>query len=120
MPTEIEAKLKVESHNEIRSRLAAGATPAGAVLETNIIFDNAARSFLAEDRGLRVRSFDVIEGPDRPPELTYKGPRQAGSLKTREEIELTVSDADAARSLLTELGFVQALTFEKRIGRAHV
>lgn len=126
MPVEIEAKLKVDSHEEIRRRLrGASAERVGCVLETNAIFDDTERSLLESGRGLRVRRFDAIDGPARPATLTYKGPKLPGELKTREEIELTVSDADGAASLLTALGYVRAVGFQKRretwtLGDCHV
>ncbi len=115
MAVELEAKLAVDSHDEVRVRLpAVGADRMGFVLETNAIFDSASRSLLANDEGLRVRGLDVIDGPARPATLTYKGPKRPGPLKQREEIEVSISDAQAARSLLVALGFVEALTFQKR------
>ncbi len=123
---ETEAKLKVESHGEVRARLEeAGATRVGRVLETNAIFDDAGRTFLVADKGLRVRRVDAIDGPPPQATLTYKGPKRAGDLKSREEVELTVSDAEAARAFLTALGFLETLTFQKRretwvLGDCHV
>jgi adenylate cyclase class 2 len=115
MATETEAKLKVASHRVIRARLEhLGARCAGAVLETNHIFDSASRSMLAADEGLRVRRMDAIDGPDRTATLTYKGARASAAPKVRQEIELTIGDADAARSLLKALGFVEVFTFQKR------
>ncbi|MBN1344002.1 MAG: class IV adenylate cyclase [Phycisphaerae bacterium] len=115
MAVEIEAKLKVASHEPIRQRLgAAGAERVGCVLETNTIFDSPDRTFLATDQGLRVRRIEVIDGPDRSATLTYKGPRTPDELKTRREVELSVSDAGAAVELLVALGFVTVLAFEKR------
>ncbi len=126
MAVETEAKIKVDAHEGLRARLhAVGAERHGAVLETNWIFDDAQRSLLATGRGLRVRDHQTLNGPDRPPTLTYKGAVRPGSLKTRDEVELTISDASAARSLLAALGFVVSLSFEKRreswaLGRCHV
>ncbi len=37
--------------------------------------------------------------------VAWKGPAQAGPVKTREEIETTVGDADVARALLAALGY---------------
>ena len=126
MATETEAKLKVDSHADVRSRLQeARAERIGCVLETNLIFDDPDGTLFAGDRGLRVRSAEAIDGPDQPATLTYKGPRRPADLKTRQEVELTVSDAHAARELLIALGFVAALTYQKRretwaLGDCHV
>ncbi len=39
--------------------------------------------------------------------LTFKGPIEAGPVKSREEIETTVADADIAEALLGKLGFAE-------------
>lgn len=39
--------------------------------------------------------------------LTFKGPPQAGPVKSREEIETTCADADAAETILRRLGLVE-------------
>jgi predicted adenylyl cyclase CyaB len=39
--------------------------------------------------------------------LTFKGPTEAGPVKSREEIETTVADADVAEALLGKLGFTE-------------
>jgi adenylate cyclase class 2 len=45
--------------------------------------------------------------------LTYKGPPRPGPVKSREEIEFQVSDADAGHALLTALGFRPVFQSEK-------
>jgi adenylate cyclase class 2 len=45
--------------------------------------------------------------------LTYKGVAQGGPVKTREEIETTVADADALELLFARLGFSEQWRFEK-------
>lgn len=115
MPIELEVKIKVDSHAELRARLATlEARFAAQVLETNHIFDSADRSLLAAGAGLRIRSCRVREGDACPATLTYKGPEHAGPLKEREEIDLHIEDADAGCELLNRLGFVEVLSFEKR------
>ena len=46
--------------------------------------------------------------------ITYKGPRQHGLLKSRDEVEVTVGNSEDASQLLERLGFVRMLSFEKR------
>jgi adenylate cyclase class 2 len=46
--------------------------------------------------------------------MTFKGPRQHGQLKSRDETEVTIGDFDAAAALLGCLGFTRVLSFEKR------
>ncbi len=115
MGLEVEAKLKVEAHQPLRERLTAlGAQCVSRVVETNHIFDNADRVLLAGDRGLRVREYRTIEGQTPSATLTYKGPRRDATYKQREEIEIAVSPPADAVVLLTALGFVEVLCFEKR------
>src|SRR5690349_3617000 len=107
--------MSVPDHDAMRARLrAAGAEQAGRTLETNVFFDTEDRSLLAADEGLRLRrNHDEATGNDEHV-ITYKGPRQHGQLKSREEIELTVASSEDATHLLERLGFVRMLSFEKR------
>jgi adenylate cyclase, class 2 len=126
MPLEIEAKIKVDAHEPIRQRLSeTGAKRLGCVLETNTFLDDADRSLFAGGKGLRLRQLDVISGPRRTSTLTFKGPKQQGPLKIREEIELPIPDADSALALFGALGFTSVLCFQKRretwtLGGCHV
>jgi predicted adenylyl cyclase CyaB len=115
MPVEIEAKMKVESLEPVRERLKLnGATRVGEYLETNTFFDTDDRSLLAADEGLRLRrARDQHTGHDEFT-ITFKGPRQHGPLKSREEIELAVANHDAAVTLLEALGFARVMSFEKK------
>ncbi len=47
-------------------------------------------------------------------ELTFKGPREPGPAKIREELELGIDDADALAQILPRLGFVEVVSYEKR------
>ena len=116
MGAEIEAKMKVESFEDLRARLQRmGAQHVGAVVETNAFFDTPERRLLAGDQGLRLRrSLDPQSGHSVHV-ITFKGPQAAtGTLKNRLEIETEVADGDAARDLLQALGFQPTLSFEKR------
>jgi len=115
MGLEIEAKVKVDSHAATRARLAElGATCTSNVLESNCIFDRPDDSLLAKGCGLRVRHCEALTGQAPAPTVTYKGPRLASELKLREEINVTVDDADQATAMLEALGFRRVLHFEKR------
>jgi adenylate cyclase class 2 len=115
MPVEIEAKLKVDSFDGVLEKLRdRSATFAGDRVETNTFFDTEDRSLLALDKGLRLRvSRDVPTGQEQYI-LTYKGPRQHGSLKSRDEIEVTVGSPADAIALLECLGYSRMLSFEKK------
>jgi adenylate cyclase class 2 len=115
MPVEIEAKMSVESFDPVRAKLRElGAREAGRHFEVNTFFDTEDRSLLAADEGLRLRvERDVASGAERHI-VTYKGPRQMGQLKSREEVEVGVSSRDGAARLLEKLGYHRTLSFEKR------
>ena len=115
MPVEIEAKMSVPDLEAMRARLReAGAERAGRALETNTFFDTEDRSLLASDQGLRLRRNLDRDTAAEEHVITYKGPRQHGQLKSREEVELSVENSDAAVLLLERLGFARMLSFEKR------
>jgi adenylate cyclase class 2 len=115
MPVEIEAKMKVADLAAVRARLESqGATPLGDHLERNVFFDTDDRSLLAADEGLRLRITQDTRNGSRVCIMTFKGPRQHGQLKSRDETEVTVGDFDNAAALLECLGFARVLSFEKR------
>jgi len=115
MPVEIEAKMKVDSLDPVRDRLkAAGASMIGEYLETNTFFDTDDRSLLAADEGLRIRRAEDQSTGKQTITITFKGPRQHGKLKSREEIELTVNDSDIATRLLESLGYRRMMSFQKK------
>lgn len=115
MPTEIEAKLRVESHAPVRERLrAVGAECLGSVLETNLIFDRPEGSLRQTGYGLRVRRMANVDSGESSATLTVKGPVVPGPFKSREELEINISSADTAARMLGLLGFVQVLRYQKR------
>ena len=115
MAVEIEAKMTVESFDPVRARLRSAAA-AGPVehFEVNTFFDTEDRSLLAADEGLRLRLDRDVAAVTEKYVITYKGPRQPGPLKSREEVEVEVSDSAAAVQLLERLGYLRTLSFEKR------
>lgn len=115
MSVEIEAKLKVDDLDAVRARLVAlAARHTGAYLETNTFFDTPQQTLYREDRGLRIRIKHPLDGGDDQFVLTYKGPRLHGELKSREEREVSVSDATTTAAILQGLGFARVLMFQKR------
>src|SRR5688500_13617029 len=115
MAVEIEAKMAVESVDAVRAKLReTGATPAGSHFEVNTFFDTAERGLLACGEGLRLRlNRDAATGSETHV-VTFKGPRRAGPLKSREEIEFDISSGGAAAELFERLGYRRTLSFEKR------
>jgi adenylate cyclase class 2 len=115
MPVEIEAKMKVPDFAPIRDRLrAVGAAPTGSVMESNTFFDTDDRRLLTKDQGLRLRSTRNPATSAETSTITFKGARQQGPLKSREERELNVENAKDAMALLELLGYFRVLTFQKR------
>lgn len=115
MAVEIEAKMKVSDFTLVRQKLTElGAVGRGIVLETNIFFDTDDRSLLASDQGLRLRQKKHLGNGEEKYVITFKGPRQHGKLKNREEIELPVGNSRDTVSLFDKLGFHRVLSFEKR------
>jgi len=124
MCTEIEAKLKVESHEEIIKKLAElGAEFTEEQLQTDYYFDDADRTLTKADRCLRLRR--LLTGNREKILLTYKGAKQKNRFKKRLEIEIEIEDGDSGRRLFSELGYKQLLVIEKkrriwRLGRCEV
>jgi adenylate cyclase, class 2 len=114
MANEIEAKMKVADLELIRQRLVAlKAVREGTELETNIFFDLPDAELRKAGKGLRIR-VAIGDGDKTHCTMTFKGPLLPGELKTREEIEFSMDNAQAAQLLLERLGFVTTLSFEKR------
>ena len=116
MHTEIEAKMRLEDAAAMEDRLRElSAEDAGRITEHDVFFDTADQSLRTSDRGLRLRSIKAANGGEHTQSIvTYKGPRSHGEIKKRREIEFEVSDAEALDNLFGELGFSEALRFEKR------
>lgn len=115
MPVEIEIKLKVDDSTAVRETLKSlGAVPLGEVLETNIFLDTSDRALLSADCALRVRCNRPLADAKEKLIITYKGPREEGPVKRREEIEVVVDGMNQAIALLERLGFQETLCFEKR------
>ena len=107
--------MSVESFDPVRARLRdAGAAGPVAHFEVNTFFDTEDRSLLAADEGLRLRLDRVVASGAEKHVITFKGPRQLAALKSREELEVEVSHAEAATQLLERLGYLRTLSFEKR------
>jgi adenylate cyclase class 2 len=110
MHTEIEAKLKVNSPQEVERRLAdIGAEFVEERLQTDMYFDDADGSLKSSDRAIRIRR--QRGGQEENTFLTYKGPKQKDGFKKRQEIEIEIGDADSAEELLSALDYEKALVF---------
>jgi len=115
MPLEIELKLRVESHGPVRQRLRdVGARFIETVVETNRIYDRADEMLRKRGCGLRLRWLTLADGGRGRATFTFKGPRMAAALKSREEIEVGVTDGEGLAKVLERLGFGPILHYEKR------
>ena len=86
MPVEIEAKLKVDSLEEIKHKLTElGAEFLQEQLQKDYLFDDAEKSLQKTDRCLRLRRQSADESERFF--LTYKGAKEKSSFKKRQEIE---------------------------------
>jgi adenylate cyclase class 2 len=113
MCAEIEAKLKLDSPEEIKRRLAdAGAEFWQEQMQTDNYFDDANATFKKSDRCLRLRRLLVDKSETFL--LTYKGAREKNEFKKRQEIEIDVGDGNSAEKLLSALGYKKSLVFEKK------
>ena len=77
------------------------------VFETNTVFDTARGSLGKAATLLRVRQAGGTNT------LTYKGRPVVGRYKSREELELKISDAGSMTAMLARLGFHPAGRYEK-------
>lgn len=113
MGTEIEAKLKVSSLQQIKQRLERlDARFLEEQLQTDYHFDDANRTLQKTDRCLRIRR--QLSNQTERFFLTYKGAREKSRLKKRQEIEIKIEDADSTEKLLSALGYKKVLTIEKK------
>lgn len=107
METEVKFYLNDLAGLERRARELGAALVQPRVFELNLRFDTPDHSLKQTARVLRLRQ-------DTAARLTYKGPgNDEDRVKSREEIEFTVSDFDAARSVLEAIGYRVVLVYEK-------
>lgn len=112
---EIEIKYWLEGpaeHERLRAALAAlGARPAPARVEEDVLFDTAGRDLATRQSVLRLRTIDGGPGG----KLTFKGPAHfSDGVKTRQEVEVGVSDAASTHTLLEALDYRETLSYTKQ------
>jgi len=113
MCTEIEAKLKVDSLQEIAEKLdGLGAEFRQEQLQTDYHFDDANMTLQKTDRCLRLRR-QLVNKSERF-FLTYKGAKEKSSFKKRQEIEIEILDSDSVQKLFSALGYEKVLVIEKK------
>ena len=113
MCVEIEAKLKVDSLEEVERKLTElGAKFLTEQLQTDFLFDDANATLTTTDRCLRLRRQTVAGGESFF--LTYKGAKEKSNFKKRQEIETEIIDAPSIQKLLSALGYEKILVVEKK------
>lgn len=110
---EVEQKFRLADLAQ-RERLIArlrdiGAVETGTVRQVDVYYSRPDRDLIAAGEALRVRQ------DDRGAALCWKGKRQRGQFKTREEIELALAagDGEPAQLMLERLGYVPVGTVTK-------
>lgn len=113
MSIEIEAKLKVDSLQEVQDKLdELGAEFLVEQQQMDYYFDDANRGFTQTDRCLRLRRQASYEG--EKVFLTYKGAKEKDQFKKRQEIEIEIGDLESAERILSALNYEKVLVFEKK------
>jgi adenylate cyclase class 2 len=106
---ETEIKLAVPDPKTARRLLTAAGFRVSLrrVFEANTVFDTPERSLRQAANLLRVREAGGTAT------VTYKGPPVAGRHKSREELEVEMTDAAAMAAILARLGFQPTWRYEK-------
>lgn len=113
MGYEVEVKYRVDDTSDLMRRLSAlGAVAAQEIEQQDTYLSHPSRDFAQTNEALRIRRTGLTN------RVTYKGPRQAGPTKTREEIEIEFSEGTPAYEQLlrifTNLGFRPVAVIRKR------
>ena len=100
---EQEVKLRFESHEAARQAVIAAG---GRLVRSERSQEDR---FLDNSHDQLDRTFCALRVRREPHQavLTFKGPVEAGPVKSREEIESIVADADALEAILGRLGFAE-------------
>jgi adenylate cyclase class 2 len=112
MGYEVEVKYRLVDHDQLRSRLEAlNAATDSTVVQEDVYFSHPSRDFGVTKEALRLRRIGTEN------RITYKGPRQSGPTKTREEIEVLFAEGDEAFAqmlrLFANVGFRPVATIRK-------
>ena len=109
MPKEIEMKVQLKNPADLRKKLKElGAEYIGKEKQINITFDSSYFRNVELEKFLRLRK------TEKNTILTFKGKDEPNTnAKIREEIEVKVDDFDKMLEILTLLGFVVKIRYEK-------
>ncbi len=110
MTLEVEQKFHVDDRQALERKLKEiGATKTGSMEQHDIYLVHPSRDLPSTDEAFRIR-YDSKETL-----ICYKGPKQPGKVKIREEIEVPVPDGHIGdlRKMLSHLGFGERATVNK-------
>ena len=108
MGLEVEVKAYAGDLKEIETKiLGMGAEPTWEGDQVDTYYNHPERDFAKTDEALRIRK---EKGRNS---LTYKGPKVDDLSKTREEIQFSIEDPEAAGKVLVKLGFSEAGVVKK-------
>jgi adenylate cyclase class 2 len=120
MRYEVEVKYRLVDYHQLEQRLVARAAAIRepAIVQEDTYLSHPARDFVVTNEALRLRKTGATN------QLTYKGPRRSGPTKTREEIEINISQGSATFDqllrLFQTLGFRPVATIRKRRTSFHL
>ena len=111
---EVEIKFRVDDVTELERQLERFGSVrfGGQVTESDSFFQHPCRNFVQTDECLRLRNRAFSEGTSEY-FLTYKGPKIDTSTKTRQEIEIPVTEPERWENLLVALGFCKSASIQK-------
>ena len=111
---EVEIKFRVKNVAELERRLVllGGSGFGEPASESDSFFQHPSRNFVQTDECLRLRERVFFDGTSEH-SLTYKGPKIDNNTKTRQEIELPITEPERWERLLAALGFCQAASVQK-------
>ena len=111
---EVEIKFRVNDAAELEHKLRqlGGTGFSEPVTESDSFFLHPCRDFVQTDECLRLRNRTLSDGTSEH-FFTYKGPKIDTSTKTRQEIEMPITEPERLESLLTALGFRKAASVQK-------
>lgn len=109
---EVEVKAKVNNFSGIKEKLAdMGALKIKDEHQRDTYFNAPDRDFGVTDEALRIR--EIPENSGKRTILTYKGAKMDDLSKTRQEIEVDITDSENMALILINLGFKKAAVVTK-------
>jgi adenylate cyclase class 2 len=106
---EVEVKARVQSVAEAEGMvIGAGGVFVKEALQQDTYMKHPCWDLNGRDEALRLRNEGGICA------ITFKGKRQGGPAKVREEVEATIEGFEEARAIFERLGFTAAITLAKR------